>query len=182
MRQHSGVYPPKASGVQYGGGHIRGSNAHWHLRSGATHHSTKMGAKGKKLMSRLATFSIGSVLIISAGVASAEQVDLRCHMPFQARSDNDIAIQLDTTTQTVTNYGLWDSVETLYWSEEVIYWYAKGSWDDHSNFSLGAYHPQTSQLITYAINHTQFDQTNQMNILLQSLPAGPPYTCYRTEF
>jgi len=130
-------------------------------------------------MSRSLKFVTGLALIMSTSAASAEQINLRCHRPSEAPSDNDISIELDTTTQNVISYGRWDEVQTLYWSEEVIYWYARGSWGNHSNFSLSAYHPQSSQLIGHAINHEQFDQSDQINILMQSLPVGPPYTCFR---
>ena len=119
------------------------------------------------------------LLSLSASMpAAAEIITIRCHEPNSQRGELDLNIVLNTETKQVTEFASWKESETLFWSDEVIYWLSKGDYSEQiPAFALAAYHPPTAQLIIETLYPTDFSDDSLSQL---AVPPNPPMNCYRS--
>jgi len=110
-------------------------------------------------------------------VAQAQETSFRCHREGQIRSERDLLVVLDVETQTVSKFSNWDEIETLFWSDEIVFWLAKGRYsDDTPQFALVAFFAPTAQLSINAANNADFGD----GAVAMALRRGrAPLNCYR---
>lgn len=136
-----------------------------------------LGGAGSHTMNKLRLIFLGGVAAFGPSLVSADVTNVRCHLPEKQRSETDLEIVFDTDTKQVVKFAFWDDLQTLFWSDDVIYWLAKGDYSEtNPQFSLSGYHIQTSQLLSYVLAPSDFGTDI---IAKMSRSERPPWNCYR---
>ena len=114
---------------------------------------------------------------ICASAAAADSITLRCHPATQQRSTTDLEVKLDKSTEKVTTFSFWDEINTIFWSDEIIYWLAKGNYSETSpQLALAGFNTSTSQLIVKTISAGSFKDDVIAKMIRRD---EPPLNCYR---
>jgi hypothetical protein len=117
------------------------------------------------------------VLSLFHSVAHAQETSFRCHREGQIRSESDLLVVLDVKTQTVSEFSNWDEIETLFWSDEIVFWLAKGWYsNDTPQFALVAFFAPTAQLSINVANNANFGDGV---VAMASRRERAPLNCYR---
>ena len=133
-------------------------------------------------MKLLMKIYIAAILFIGtfSSTAFAENISFRCHENNQQRSETDLYLEFNTSSEQVTSFSFWNEISTVFWGDEVIYWTAKGNYSETSpSVAIAGFHTSTAQLIVRTITTGTFK--NDVIASFQRRDT-PPLNCYRSGF